>query len=73
MALKFTGTPANRDFEVEIIPAGLHPAICYAVVDLGHQHNITFDKWQQKVMLVFELPKQVFEHPLVNFLHRSMF
>ena len=36
-------------------PQGTHPAVCCAVIDLGTQHSELYDKWQQKVLLGWEL------------------
>ena len=38
------------------VPAGLHHAVCYQVIDLGTQLNTMFNKRQHKVMIVFEIP-----------------
>ncbi len=44
------------------VPAGTHPAICYAVVDLGMQQPLPGSKFSnkasRKVLLMFELPDE---------------
>lgn len=51
-------TSAPRD----PVPEGTHPAICYAVVDLGMQQPLPGSKFQKgpshKVLLMFELPDE---------------
>ena len=44
--------------DYEPIPEGLHDAICYAVYDLGTQENTTWNKWQRKIVVVWELTNQ---------------
>lgn len=39
-----------------IAPAGLHPAVCIAIVDEGEQINKTFNSSAKKVELGFEVP-----------------
>lgn len=41
---------------IEPIPADTYHAICYGVVDLGHQINLMFGNSQHKICLLFELP-----------------
>lgn len=36
-------------------PAGQFLAICYQVIDMGHQHSPVYNKWQPKVRFAFEL------------------
>lgn len=40
------------------IEGGTYPAVCVGVIDLGEQLNEKFKKYEEKVMLVFELPGQ---------------
>lgn len=40
------------------IEAGTYPARCVGVVDIGVQYNEKFAKYQEKVILVFELPTE---------------
>ena len=44
----------NGDFE--LIEEGVHLAVCYGIIDLGHQHNEKFDNFQHKVLIQWELP-----------------
>ena len=37
------------------VPQGTHPAVCCAVIDLGTQRSDLYDKWQQKVLLGWEV------------------
>ena len=46
----------NSDFE--ITPEGVYHAVCYGVIDLGHQHNKTYDNWGRKIMIQWELPSE---------------
>jgi hypothetical protein len=40
------------------IPEGLHHAICYGIWDIGTHHNVKFNKWEQKCIIVWELPEE---------------
>lgn len=40
---------------VRLAEPGFHPARCYSVVDLGHQHSSKYNKWSPKLEYVFEL------------------
>ena len=35
---------------------GVHLAVCYGVIDLGHQHNEKFQKDEHKILIQWELP-----------------
>lgn len=37
------------------IEAGTHPAVCYGLVDLGHQYNETYKKSTHKCLVMFEI------------------
>jgi hypothetical protein len=41
----------------ELIPEGVHPAICYMVVDIGTHYNPTFDKSARKIVVGWEFPE----------------
>jgi hypothetical protein len=47
---------SSGDFQ--IAPAGNHIAICYSLVELGHQYSAKYDKWQPKVQIAWELPTE---------------
>lgn len=42
---------------IEMIPEGVHFAVCKAVIDLGKQYSETFNKSQNKVMIIWEIPE----------------
>jgi len=42
----------------EMIPAGVHHAICYGVIDLGTQYSELYNNDSRKVMLIWELPEE---------------
>lgn len=57
--------PASQGKErkqVELVPAEQHVGILYSMIDLGDQWNQTYNKWQRKLQLIWELPleKRVF-------------
>lgn len=58
-----TARKTGGNFERNLIPAGMHPAICYSVIDLWTQEiEWQWEKKQQrKVMITFELYKQLKE------------
>ena len=58
MSLKAKYT-ASEDREP--IPAGLHHAICYAVVDLGTQYSEMYDNAKHQILFVWEIKKQRIE------------
>ena len=43
------------------LEAGLYNAVCYAVVDLGLQHNKVYDKYSQQIAILFELTDEQIE------------
>jgi len=43
--------------DIEPIPAGVHVAICYGIVDLGTHHNPTFGNDAHKVLVQWEIPE----------------
>ena len=47
--------------EYELVPAGVHPAYCYGLVDLGSQEEVYSGerKMRWKVQLLFETPTQL--------------
>tara|TARA_R110000868_G_scaffold93805_2_gene259375 strand:+ start:1145 stop:1801 length:657 start_codon:yes stop_codon:yes gene_type:complete len=44
--------------DVEPIPAGMHPAVCYGVIDLGTQPAFGQFPAKRKVLFLFELPEE---------------
>jgi hypothetical protein len=43
------------------MPAGTYTAICVGVIDIGEQHNTKYNNYQDKVMLIFEIPSETIE------------
>lgn len=43
------------------IDGGTYPAVCVGVVDLGEQNNEKFKKYEDKVLLIWELPSVLIE------------
>lgn len=41
--------------DFKIAPQGQYAAVCYRVIDFGHQYNATYDKWHHKVLIGWEL------------------
>lgn len=41
----------------EPIPAGNELAVCYSVIDLGHQYNEAYDKSPRKILIQWEVPE----------------
>jgi len=44
--------------DFEIVDAGVYQAICQSVIDLGTHKSKNYDKWNQLVLLTFELPTE---------------
>lgn len=44
----------KQETKVEPLSAGMHIAVCYAVIDLGVQFNEAYQKEQHKIMLIWE-------------------
>lgn len=47
----------NKGNPMDPIPAGVHVAVCYGVIDLGTHLNPKFNKEARKVLLQWELPE----------------
>ncbi|MCX7009900.1 MAG: hypothetical protein NTY53_22105 [Kiritimatiellaeota bacterium] len=47
----------NKGNPMDPIPAGVHIATCYAVIDLGTHFNPKYNKEARKVLLQWELPE----------------
>lgn len=56
-----TLTAKSEGNNFEPTPAGVHQGVCIWVIDLGTQHNETFDVWQSKVYIGWELPHERIE------------
>lgn len=41
----------------EIIPEGTYTAICYGLIDEGEQYSQRYDKWAEKVRIMWEIPE----------------
>lgn len=41
--------------------AGTYPAVCVGIVDLGEQYSATFKKYNDKVLVIWEIPSQTIE------------
>lgn len=46
---------------IQPIEPGTYPAVCYGLIDLGDQLNATYQKWQPKVLVMFELPGETID------------
>jgi hypothetical protein len=42
---------------IEPIPEGVYTAVCYGVIDAGHQYSEKYDKVSHKVVLIWEIPE----------------
>ena len=51
-----TAKEENEDFERKMVPAGIHHAICYGVIDEGSHFYEKRGKWMHKIRLMFEFP-----------------
>ena len=56
-------TATSEGSKRELIPAGMHTAVCFGVVDLGVRKSEFNgkEKWQRKVMILWELPDETTE------------
>lgn len=43
------------------IDAGTYPAVCVGIVDLGEQYSETFKKYNDKMLVIWEIPSQTIE------------
>ncbi len=50
-------TAKNKGNPMEPIPAGVHVAVCYGVVDLGTHFNQKYNKEVHKILVQLELPE----------------
>jgi len=41
--------------------AGTYPAVCVGIVDLGEQYSETFKKYNDKMLVIWEIPSQTIE------------
>lgn len=51
---------ANSSPDVELIPAGMHNAVCIALYDIGSIHSEKFNKTSRKVIFMWEFPEEPF-------------
>lgn len=56
--LTISETTSNR---IPPIEAGTYPAICYGLIDLGDQYSEAYQKWTKKVLVMWELPGEIFD------------
>ena len=56
-------TATSEGSKRELIPAGMHTAVCFGVVDLGVRKSEFNgkEKWQRKVIILWELPDETTE------------
>ncbi|MGE5436587.1 MAG: phage replication initiation protein, NGO0469 family [Syntrophothermus sp.] len=47
--------------QIELLPEGVHTAVCTQLIDLGVQYSEKFDKSARKVLITWELPNETFE------------
>ena len=55
------GLKASDKGDFPLTEEGVHRAVCYGVIDLGHQHNQQYDNWGHKIMIQWELPDRRIE------------
>lgn len=51
----------NKGGDFELVEEGIHPAICYGVIDLGWQYSEMFGNSSPKIALLFEVTDQRLE------------
>ena len=44
----------GKDFDP--VPAGVHVAVCYSVVDIGSEFSAMYQKWSSKILITWEIP-----------------
>lgn len=47
--------------EIPLLHEGIYTGVCYAVIDLGEQYDEWHDKYNRKLMLMWEIPDETFE------------
>jgi hypothetical protein len=47
--------------QIELLPEGVHTAVCTQLIDLGIQYSEKFDKSARKVIITWELPDETYE------------
>jgi len=62
----------NSGVQQPLIEAGLHEAVCYAIVDVGTSHNDVFNKDQRKVVFIWEIPDSRIDIPEKGNLPRAL-
>ena len=56
--MAFTAKNSGGSGDWEPVPRGVYQAVCYAVVDLGHQFSQMFGVEQHKAWIAWELPTE---------------
>lgn len=46
---------------IQPIEPGTYPAVCYGLIDLGEQYSEAYAKWSRKVLILWELPGEIFD------------
>jgi hypothetical protein len=55
------GLIVKKEKGFDPVPAGVHQGVCYAVYDLGTQHNKVFDKYSHQALIIWEIPSERIE------------
>jgi len=53
--------PENKGVDIDPLKPGLHHGILYRVIDLGTQHNPVYNVTQEKILFIWELPRDRIE------------
>lgn len=54
-------TVSSGNSGVSPIEPGTYPAVCYGLIDLGEQWSEQYEKWNKKVMVMWELPGEIYD------------
>lgn len=52
------GEGGGAGTSIEPVSAGVHPAVCYAVIDLGTHYNKMYDNRKREVLIQWEIPAE---------------
>ena len=69
MSLTVSSKPAMN---IKPVEAGTHMAVCYGLVDIGHQYNEKYKKSTHKVIVMFELLDETITTKDGNEINRTM-
>ena len=69
MSLTVSAKPAVN---IKPVEAGTHMAVCYGLVDIGHQYNEKYKKSTHKVIVMFELLDETITTKDGNEINRTM-